>query len=134
MKHLRLYAPFAALLVAAASFAHHSFAVFDMAKTETYEGTVKEVQWTNPHVWVSIDMTEGGATKTWSFECGAIAVLKRNGWTRDLVKPGDPLKIIGHPYRDGRPGGSVDRAILADGREIRAGDGLPSALRPPGAE
>ncbi len=39
--------------------AHHSFAMFDMSKTANWKGTVKEVQWTNPHVWIELTLTRG---------------------------------------------------------------------------
>ncbi|HEX5278775.1 MAG TPA: DUF6152 family protein, partial [Micropepsaceae bacterium] len=34
------------------AIAHHSFAMFDRDKTLTLTGTVKEFQWTNPHAWI----------------------------------------------------------------------------------
>ena len=49
----------AALALPLVAVAHHSFAMFDMAKSVNYKGTVKEVQWTNPHVWVELDVTDG---------------------------------------------------------------------------
>src|SRR6185369_9116024 len=57
-----------------AAVAHHSFAMFDMAKSINFKGTVKEVQWTNPHVWVELEMTIDGKTGTYSFEGAAIPV------------------------------------------------------------
>ncbi len=42
----------AGLLVSLPAAAHHSFATFDMTKTVTLRGTVKELQWTNPHCFV----------------------------------------------------------------------------------
>ena len=76
--------------------AHHSFAMFDMAKTVNYKGRVKEVQWTNPHVWVELEVTAGGKTTVLSFEGAAISVLKRVGWMKDTVKAGDVVTVVGH--------------------------------------
>jgi hypothetical protein len=114
------------------SLAHHSFAMFDMTKTTSHTGRVKEVQWTNPHVWVELEVTQDGKTTVLSFEGAAIAVLKRVGWTRDTVKAGDVVTVSGHPFRDGRPGGSIDHLVLADGRKIGTGDAIPPALVVPG--
>jgi len=133
----RIFTAFAALaLVAwsAAAQAHHSFAMFDMSKTLSYKGTIKQVQWTNPHVWVELTVEEKGQPVTYSFEGAAIAVLKRVGWTRDSVKVGDVVTLVGHPYKDGRPGGSIDHLILPDGRKLGTGDAIPGALRVPGVE
>ena len=112
--------------------AHHSFAMFDMAKTERWQGKVKEVQWTNPHVWVELIVTENGKSTNLDFEAAAVPVLKNAGWTREVVKAGDVITIIGHPYKDGRPGGSIDHVLLADGTKVGAGDAIPPPLVVPG--
>lgn len=122
----------ATLALPLAAVAHHSFAMFDMSKTTQHQGRVKEVQWTNPHVWVELEITADGKTSVLSFEGAAISVLKRVGWTRDTVKAGDMVTVAGHPFRDGRPGGSIDYLILADGRKVGTGDAIPPALVVPG--
>jgi len=114
--------------------AHHSFASFDASKTVSYKGVVKEIQWTNPHVWIELTVMQGGAPVTYGFEGAAIAVLKRVGWTKDSVKAGDTVTVVGHPYKDGRPGGSIDHLVLADGRQIGTGDAIPGALTVPGVQ
>ena len=114
--------------------AHHSFAMFDMTKSITYKGTVKELQWTNPHVWIELTVQEKDGPVTYSFEGAAIAVLKRVGWTKDSVKAGDVVTVVGHPYRNGKPGGSIDHLVLADGRRLGTGDAIPGALRVPGVQ
>ena len=52
-----------------ASFAHHSFAVYDQTKTQTLKGTVKAFQWTNPHsvLWIMVL-----STMIQSTECGLV--------------------------------------------------------------
>ncbi len=122
----------ATLAMPLAALAHHSFAMFDMAKSVNYKGRVKEVQWTNPHVWVELEVTADGKTTVLSFEGAAISVLKRVGWTKDTVKAGDEVTVVGHPFKDGRPGGSIDHLLLADGRKIGTGDAIPPALVVPG--
>jgi hypothetical protein len=133
----RLFAVIAGLSLLAGignAYAHHSFAMFDMKKTVSYKGTIKEVQWTNPHVWVELTVQEKDGPVTYSFEGAAIAVLKRVGWTRNSVKPGDVVTLVGHPYKDGRPGGSIDHLILPDGSKLGTGDAIPGALRVPGVQ
>lgn len=113
---------------AGAASAHHSFAMFDNSKKVNYVGVVKKLDWTNPHVWLEIVSGEGADQKTYGFEGEAVSVLKRFGWTKDTVKAGDTVTLTAHPYRDGRPGGSIDFVTLADGRKIGGGDGIPGAV------
>lgn len=130
----RITVGLAVLLGAAAVQAHHSFSMFDMSKTVSFKGIIKELQWTNPHVWIELTVQEKDGPVTYSFEGAAIAVLKRVGWMRDTVKVGDVVTVVGHPFRDGRPGGSIDHLILADGRKLGTGDAIPGALRVPGVQ
>jgi hypothetical protein len=113
--------------------AHHSFAMFDQTKTITQKGVVKEVQWTNPHVWLHLYVEVDGKQVVYSYEGAAIAVLKRVGWMRDSVKPGDVLTVVGNPYKDGRAaGGALNHVILSDGKRLGTGDAIPGALVPAG--
>src|SRR5579871_5332900 len=71
----------AAIAIAAPAFAHHSFAMFDRNKTASVSGTVKEYEWTNPHVWIHITAPdEKGAMREWGFEMQSIAQDARAGW------------------------------------------------------
>jgi hypothetical protein len=132
MRTRRLAAAIAAL-AATPALAHHSFAMFDMTRSVTFKGVVKEVEWTNPHVWIHVDVNEGGKQITYAFEGGAISVLKRNGWLKDSVKAGDAITLVSHPFKNGRSGGSLEQVTLPDGRTVSAGDAIPAALAPPGA-
>ena len=130
MKHLARFIVVASAmsLIGSAAFAHHSFAMFDNTRKIDVKGTVKDVQWTNPHVWVDMVVMENGQQKTYGFEGGAVAVLKKFGWTKDMVKAGDTVTLTAHPFKDGKPGGSIDFVTLADGRKIGGGDGIPGAV------
>lgn len=117
-----------AFAAAGAASAHHSFAMFDNTKKIDYRGVVKKLDWTNPHVWIEVVSGEGSDQKTYGFEGGAVSVLKRFGWNHDTVKVGDTVTMTAHPYRDGRPGGSIDFVTLADGKKVGGGDGIPGAV------
>ncbi len=117
-----------ALLWTVAALAHHSFAAFDAAMNETQKGVVKEVRWTNPHIWVFLTVEKDGKEVVYGYEGAAIAVLKRVGWLSDSVKTGDVVTVHGHPYKDGRPGGSIEYVELADGHKLGTGDAIPGAL------
>src|ERR1700720_1064085 len=47
----------AAAMCAMPAAAHHSFAMFDASKQVTVAGTVKEFQWTNPHAFILMMVT-----------------------------------------------------------------------------
>ena len=116
------------------ALAHHSFAMFDATKLQSKQGIVKEVQWTNPHVWVRLAVQENGQEVVYSYEGAAIAVLKRVGWLRDSIKAGDKVTVVGHPYKDGRAGGSIEHLELPDGQKLGTGDAIPGALTVPGVQ
>jgi hypothetical protein len=120
--------------VSSPALAHHSFAMFDATKSQSKAGVIKEIQWTNPHVWVRLAVQEDGKEVVYSYEAAAVAVLKRVGWQHESVKVGDKVTVVGHPYKDGRPGGSIDHLVLADGQKLGTGDAIPGALTVPGVQ
>jgi hypothetical protein len=102
-----------ALLWAAAglapALAHHSFAMFDFSKVVTITGTVKEFQWTNPHVvlWVNADGAAGEAPAVWSLELTSPGNLTRGGWDRKALNAGDKVSVDLNPLRNGNHGGAL---------------------------
>jgi hypothetical protein len=100
--------------------AHHSFAMFDMAKTVTVDGTVKQFQWTNPHVWIEVLVATPDGPKQYSIEGTAIRVLKGAGWTFKSLEPGDKVTVVMNPLRSGEAGGSLVSVKLQDGRMLSA--------------
>lgn len=101
--------------VAGAAAAHHSFAMFDMKKNVTAEGVVTEFRWTNPHAWMHVDMTDGqGAKVNWALEMTSPNNLILSGWRRSSFKPGDKVTVTYHPLLNGKPGGSLVKAVRAD--------------------
>lgn len=122
----------AALLVAAGSaYAHHSVAMFDLTKVITIEGTVKEWEWTNPHAWLQImapDTT--GALVEQGFEIGSPNTLIRDGFRKDSFRPGDKVKVVESPRRDGSVGGLYLCGRTADGKWLVFGMGPNTPNRP----
>ncbi len=99
--------------------AHHSFAMFDQATTKTLVGTVKEVQWTNPHIWVQLLVKDPktGKTSEWSIEGGSPNALNRQGWKRTSIKAGDAVEMTIHPLKDGSRGGSMMK-VMVNGQPV----------------
>jgi hypothetical protein len=108
------------------AYAHHSFALFDHQNRITVSGTVTKFEWTNPHVFIQVEVPDGGtATKHYTVECASPNVLTRVGWKFNDVKQGDKVTLLINPLRNGQPGGMLEKATLADGRELS--DGNPPA-------
>lgn len=106
-------------LLTAPAYAHHSFAMFDSDQRIEMEGTVKELRWTNPHVWLFIFVTDNeGQTTEWGFEMGAPAGLVRAGWAPRRVRPGDRITVIAHPMRSGVTAGQLLSVTLPDGQTL----------------
>jgi Family of unknown function (DUF6152) len=116
-----------AVALAAPAFAHHSFAMFDAEKTVKVSGTVRQVEWTNPHVWlrVMVNNAQTGKPEQWGFEMGPPAQQIRRGWEPDSLKPGDTVTLNMHPLKDGSRGGQVVDATLPDGKTV-GGAGAPA--------
>jgi hypothetical protein len=102
--------------LSAVAEAHHSFAMFNFDKTVSIDGTVKDFQWTNPHVWIDVIVESAEGPKQYGVEGFAIPVLKGAGWSFNTLKPGDKVTIVLNPLRSGALGGSLVSAALPDGR------------------
>lgn len=113
--------------IALPAMAHHSFSMFDDKKELVLKGVVKEFQWSNPHTWIQLNVTDAsGKVVEWSIEGGSPNLVGRQGWKRNTFKPGDEVEITVHPLRDGQPGGSFMRAVLPDGSRL-GGDQIRAA-------
>jgi hypothetical protein len=90
--------------VAAVSMAHHSFAAqYDNNKPTTLTGFVTKIEWTAPHVYIYMDVTDEKTKKVtnWGFEMGPPHMLQRTGWKRNSLKYGEEITVDGWLARDG---------------------------------
>jgi len=102
--------------------AHHSFAMFDHDHQIKISGTVTHFQWTNPHVYIDLDVpTDQGDLKHYTIECANPGILDRIGWKFNMIKVGDKITTIIAPLRTGEPGGLLKQVTLADGRKFENG-------------
>jgi hypothetical protein len=109
-------------VLAAPVFAHHSASMLDLDKEVVLNGTVREVQWTNPHIWIQLVVKDkSGKDVEWSIEGASPRLLKRVGIERTTIKPGDKVALTISPLRSGKTGGGFVRVVLPNG-EMR---GLP---------
>jgi len=112
-------------LGAPAALAHHSFAVhFVDDRTIEVNGTVSAFRFSNPHGVLSFDVKkDDGTVEQWRAETNSPSVLRRRGGTKDSLKAGDSIRIVGFPSRDGTPYMRISKITFADGHEL-IGQGL----------
>ena len=109
------------LPLATPSFAHHSTAMYNMANPVTVTGTVKRFEWTNPHAYIYMEVTdEKGAKVEWAIEMMSLNHLKSYGWTHETVKPGDVISCTGGSAKSGDPAMLSSLIKLSDGRMIKS--------------
>lgn len=110
------------LFAARPSPAHHSRAMFDIAKNVTFTGVVKEYRWQNPHSHIVITVgaraNDSSTVGTWDIEASSINVMVGEGWSRTTYKPGDPITVVGHPMKNGSKGALLFYAIKRDGTRL----------------
>ena len=109
----------AVMALSGTSSAHHSSTMFEEQKTITVEGVVKEFQWTNPHSWLLVDVTDkNGKVTTWGFEAAPPSTLQRAGIRPSQLPVGTRVTMTGRPMKDGRPAAIWVLAIRADGKRF----------------
>ena len=134
-----------AACVTAVAAAHHSTTEFDYTRQVTIKGTVKEVQWTNPHSYIQLIADgEGGEKIQWSIEIGSPSININMGWRKASVKAGDVVTMNIAPARNGKPYGTLRVLTFADGQKLegvaarvgaRPGGGAPPpAAAPPASK
>lgn len=123
LKHVAMATGLLAAL-ATPAFAHHSGAMFNDEELVELKGVVREFQYTNPHSWLLVDVTnEDGTVTTWGFEAEGPSTLMRAGIRKSEFPAGTEISIRGNPMRDGRPAAAwVDAEV--NGEKINPRNGF----------
>jgi hypothetical protein len=109
------------LLVAMApAWAHHSFASeYDADRPTKIQGTVKKVEWINPHSWITIEVkAPDGTVQTWEIEAGAPNAMFRRGFNRDSLPIGTEIVVTGYLAKNGLHRVNGRDLTLPDGRKL----------------
>jgi Family of unknown function (DUF6152) len=107
------------LLVSGPVVAHHGRSNYDMTATATVKGIVTDFQWVNPHALILVDVTgEDGKIEKWIAETNSPNTLSRQGWSRNTVKVGDQVTLVGRRVKGGGYYINFSKIVFADGREL----------------
>ena len=111
---------FGALAASAPALAHHSFAMFDQTKeVELKDATVVDWQWTSPHAWLYVVVPNaGGEPDKYSVEAANPGQLRRDGFAKGSMAPGDKITVYMAPLKNGEKGGALHAVVLSDGKML----------------
>jgi hypothetical protein len=120
---LSTLAAFGLLLVAIPAMAHHSFAAeYDSNNLITLSGVITKVEWTNPHMYIHMDVKgSDGKVANWALEGYPPNTLKRTGFSRDILKEGETVTITAYKAKDGTNTGAGREITFSDGSKKFAG-------------
>ena len=107
------------LTVARPAFAHHAWHGYDMENITSMKGTVTQFDWSNPHVWISLEtMDDKGVIEKWSAGGPSPSRMANTGWDKETLKTGDQIPAVGHRIKDGTHNLRLVKVGLSDGREL----------------
>ncbi len=109
------------LLISGPAFAHHSMAMYDSNRETTFKATITQFDWANPHAQITFTAPdEHGSVVKWVAEGPSPNRLVNGGWSKESLKPGDQVTIVGNCNKNGSPTMRFVRVTLPNGQELEA--------------
>ena len=110
-------------VISPAMFGHHGVSDYDMANVVTWHGTVTDFLFVNPHALLDFTRkNDQGKIEEWQGELQTPNMLSRRGhWTKDTVKAGDQITVVGCPARNGSKTMFLRKVVLSNGEEYPGG-------------
>jgi hypothetical protein len=107
------------LVISGPAFAHHSMSMYDRGHDTTFKATITQFDWVNPHAQITFTVAdEHGNVEKWVAEGPGPNRLANHGWSKDSLKPGEKVTIVGNRNKDGSLTMRFERVILPDGQEL----------------
>ena len=104
-----------------AAFAHHSNASYDRDHQRKLKGTVVEFKWTNPHIQIVFDAKgPAGTVERWIGEGPSPSQMIENGWTKETLKAGDRVSVVGNLTKSGSTAVRLRWVTLPNGKDLFA--------------
>jgi Family of unknown function (DUF6152) len=109
--------------ISPAVFGHHGVSDYDMAKVVTWNVTVTDFLFVNPHALLDFSRkNDQDKTEEWQGELQSPNMLSRRGhWTKDTVKTGDEITIFGCPAKNGSRTILLRKVVLSNGENFSGG-------------
>jgi hypothetical protein len=124
MKTRTLAAAFALILLAAGSaWAHHNMsAMFDFNQVVKRTGTLAELDWRNPHIYMLVDVEDAGKVERWSFEGPPPGFFRDRNVDRPAFEAskGKSVTVEASRARNGSASGLIRQVTLNDGTVVSA--------------
>jgi hypothetical protein len=110
-------------MVCSPVFAHHGGSMYDRNRLVSVKGTVTAYDWANPHVMIFAQAADAkGSIQKWSIETrGGPNVLSKAGWSKDTIKVGEQITLIGYPNKNGSTNMRLQKVVFTNGMELYPG-------------
>lgn len=121
INHSAILAVAVGLTLVGPIFAHHGTAAYETTQEITVKGTVTDFEFINPHTLIFLDVkNDRGDVEHWQVDAQSPNQLTRDGWTKNLLKPGDQIAVIGFRAKNHSNVLRFLKVVLPNGREIKA--------------